>query len=222
MEIQTDGLDSVIDKIRTAVCRRSNVAARIPGPRGAPRATSLRKAISAKLLRFEPIITLASLFLARDVQIAVIGVQSAAPKARKRVEKAKSPTGLDTETSKEVREIAERPITPNWTRGYIDEWIRRPFLFLPKEPLLEPAASVRAVDLQPLEKRFRDHWTVVVLAHGQAKPLRRAVELLGERRETNVVPVTAGSLVGPLGGGAPHAARHPELPLRAADVARTT
>lgn len=193
-EVSAKGLPAVIAKLHSILAKKSAFVTTPRRRRGAPRAKSLRSAFSAAAARAETIITLASVILASDVQIAIIGVQS--PNQTKRVGKddAMPLVPGDGGTLPALRDAVREPIAPRWTRGQIDEWIRRPFLFLPSADPPANTARLLTWSLPSLASRFRKNWNFLVIGKGEPKTLDRTVSRIAKGRNTETFVLTSESL----------------------------
>jgi hypothetical protein len=71
------------------------------------------------------VVALVSLVVGADVQVAVIGGREAAKDTNASPMGATTPPLFET-----ILNAYKKPERVRWTRGYVDEWLRRPFLLL--------------------------------------------------------------------------------------------
>ena len=193
-EIDSEGLENVLVRLSVALDRKVkglNTSSR--RRRGAPGASSLRGTVTTKSLRLEPIVSLASLILASDVQVAVLAVQSPQHKSGSERNARSADTKLPGRSVafKSALKFAEQPMRAQWTRGGIDEWVRRPFLFIPeieKQAAIEPPLNS---SIQPLGLRFTAGWEYIALTKGRDDKVKALVDHLVEDRRHVVVSVKA-------------------------------
>ena len=164
-QIRDDGLDVVLAKIARATDRKNVRNARPPRPRGRPKILTFRAALTRKQLRGEPVVALVSLVVAADAQVAVIGVREEAEDTNA------SPKGATPPLLETILNAFNKPERVRWTRGYVDEWLRRPFLLL----RWDVAACKREGKLPRCKHayapkvtgRFSVNWKFIVLQSGQ-------------------------------------------------------
>jgi hypothetical protein len=195
-ETQLKGLDAILSNLRRLLTKKSETASRPPARRGAPGATSLTATITPRYLAGEPIVTLASLILSGNAQIAVLAVQ--VPRSKKK-HSDETPQGIAIPNHSEiftaVLNTVRHPLTPHWTRGWVDEWIRRPFLFLPKEDDLAGSAPIKVPFIPSLRVRFRERWKYIILTSGAADAVDRVVRRLVGGQTAEKILVEGCSLV---------------------------
>lgn len=142
---------------------------------GRPRKNTLGSILSLDALEAEPAVTLASLVIGSDIQIAVLGI---------RVEQGHPLS--ERSLLKPIRNAFKSPLIPDWTRGGIDEWIR-----LPLEKLRDVdeqlafgrrACVARNIKVPPLAARFSEDWKFLVLTQCRGASLMPARRLVGKAR----------------------------------------
>jgi len=156
LEIQQEGWTGMIANLRQKLQARLTEKNRPKKERGQPRTKTMGTDISPKKLGGEPTIALVSLVCGPDVQFTVFAARHhSAPR-----------TGVES-LLKTIREACDRPMRPDWSRGYVDHHISEPLRVLKSSLLqlqnLKPKPSAKSLRITPLVKRFSDGWKFLIL-----------------------------------------------------------
>jgi hypothetical protein len=170
-ELAASGVAQVLEKLRQRVEAKIAKFSRPRHRRGAPRITALSAALTLKQIRAEPIITLASLVLAKDVQVAILAIQPPTRRQSDQVTLLKRTKFLGA-----VSQIVRESLTPRWTRGAIDDWLREPFQFLPKTNVLPTNQNLHPRSIAPLTIRFGKRWRFLVIAKGPKRKVSATID----------------------------------------------
>ena len=143
--------------------------------RGRPRARSLAAELRQSDLAQEPVVALASLIVARDAQFAVIAVRDR----------------VAGQTLEVVRKICRRPETAQW-RDYVDEPLRRAFLFLRGRTMSPRLAALSKYARPPaLSQRFNqitlNDWNFIALCSGDRRATARIYRDILSRRRADAI-----------------------------------
>ena len=171
------GWIAVVAELRQKLERLKTVSSEPRVPKGRPRRSTRATVISADKLRNEPVIALVSVVGGSDVQFAVVAVRRHSQKDVSVRTRARS-----------IRSAFSRTLPAQWTRGFVDEWIRLPFAYLKSsfarlqsaERQSESLPKARGVRMSPLAERFPGDWWFVVLCARGCKRSNVLLSLLGD------------------------------------------
>ena len=171
-EIQLEGWTGVIAKLRGKLEARLKEKNKPKLPVGRPPTISPDSELTWEGFGKEPIIALASLVGGADVQFAVFAVRHHEGKQ----------TGVGP-ILKTLRAACERPMRPDWSRGYVDHHICEPLNNLKSSfsqlQNLKPKPSARGLRIAPLAKRFPDGWKFLILHSPGCEKSRAFRSLVG-------------------------------------------